>query len=104
MMLPIIPDFRIESKMTENDRVRFYPFLNEENNKGLRSPSIDYNQHILPMEKMMNDRINAMVDASYDYLRKNDDEATIPIIKKRNELVFIKNIKVRIGRSWATAL
>lgn len=98
MMIPIIPDFRIESQKMENGRTRFYPYLNEDNNKGLIFPSIDYDRTIVPLEKMLNDRIKGIVEASYDHLRKEGDDATIPIIRKRNELVFIKNIKVRIWK------
>lgn len=98
IMLPIIPDFRIESKKPENDKIRFYPFLNEQQTQSLTFPSIDYNRHIIPLEKLMNKRIKGIVDLSYDHLRTKNDEAEIPIIKRRNELVFIKNIKVRVWK------
>jgi hypothetical protein len=98
MMLPIIPDFRIESKKAEKERTFFFPFLNEDNTNGLGFPAINYQQHILPLEKSMNIRIKNLVDISYDYLRKKDDDATIPLIRKRNELVFIKNTKVKIWK------
>jgi len=98
IMLPIIPDFRIEYKKTENNRARFFPYINEENTKGLTFPIIDYHQDILPLEKILNQRVKVIVDISYDYLRKKDDEATIPIVKKRNRLIFIKNFKIRIWK------
>ena len=98
IMLPIIPDFRIESKQIENGRMRFYPYINENNTNGLTFPSINYSENILPLEKILNKRIKTIVDVSYDYLRKMDNNATIPIIKKRNDLLFIKNIKVKIWK------
>lgn len=97
-MIPIIPDFKIESKKIENGRTRFFPFFNEENTQGLTFPSIDYDKNIVALEKQLNERIKAIVDNSYDYLRKEEDEATIPIIRKRNELLFVKNIKVKIWK------
>lgn len=98
IMLPIIPDFRIESKKIENNRTRFYPYINESNTNGLAFPSINYQENILPLENLLNKRIKSIVDISYDYLRKKDDNATIPLIKKRNELVFIKNFKIKIWK------
>lgn len=98
IMLPIIPDFRIEYKKTENNRARFFPYINEENTKGLTFPTIDYHKDILTLEKSLNQRVKAIVDISYNYLRKKDDEATIPIVKKRNELIFIKNFKIKIWK------
>jgi len=97
-MLPIIPDFRIESKLIENSRARFYPYINEDNTKGLSFPSIDYQKDIIPLETILNKRAKGIVDISYDYLRKKDDDATIPIVKKRNELVFIKNFKIKVWK------
>lgn len=98
IMIPIIPDFRIESKQVEKNKTRFYPYINETNTKGLVFPSLDYQKDLLPLEKILNKRIKSIVDISYDHLRKEDDNATIPIIKRRNELVFIKNFKVRIWK------
>lgn len=98
IMLPIIPDFRIESKKIENNRTYFDPYINEDNTKGLVFPSIDYQKDIVPLDKLMNKRVKGIVDIAYDHLRKKDDEATVPIVKKRNELVFIKNFKIRLWR------
>ncbi|KFC19677.1 patatin-like phospholipase family protein [Chryseobacterium sp. FH1] len=98
IMIPIIPDFRIESKAIQGDNTRFYPYINESNTNGLTFPSINYQENLIPLEKVLNRRLKSIVDITYDHLRKNDDKATIPVIKRRNELVFIKNFKVRVWR------
>ncbi|KFC22517.1 patatin-like phospholipase family protein [Epilithonimonas lactis] len=97
-MIPIIPDFRIESKQIMDRNTRFYPYINESNTKGLTFPSIDYQKDLVPLEKILNKRLKSIVDITYDHLRKKEDNATIPIIKKRNELVFIKDFKVRVWK------
>ena len=98
IMLPIIPDFRIESKKIEKGRTLFFPFINEDNTNGLVFPVINYQQHLFPLEKLMNNRIKNLVDISYDYFRKKEDNAKIPMIKRRNELVFIKNSQIKIWK------
>lgn len=97
-MIPIIPDFRIESKKIMDRDTRFFPYINESNTKGLTFPSIDYQKDLVPLEKILNKRIKSIVDISYDHLRKKDDSATIPIIKRRNDLVFIKDFKVKLWK------